>query len=439
MKKYKVEASKNAKKYTLVFNAENDFTARNRIHKEWYSILSIEKISEWTIKWNKIIFKWELNWDIKSWMIIWDDIFKTYIKLVDSLWYNLMYIYPEKEKDTSIENKNKILKELDEQYLLYKNTNNNKLDELREKRKKEKQEKIHNEDFHLKKELDEIYKLILFILNKLKSIINWEWWYDLSIEQKDKFKLIYNEIIKLKKTTNLSKLKQIWEVALMKIWKLETDKLNKKKDKETSILLKETNNLLKKIWSNQHFIEKRKDIRYIIKIYLYKINKFLYKLAKKKKKRKIDKNSYSYLKTILLITKYKFFPSNIEKKEKILLKRKVIKQNILLLKSKISWKVFSYTKIKKTVLNLYINLNKDLIIFRKVSFNITIIYSIIFIMYINYIYYLNNNIYINYKWISYFLILIWIYFSTLFSRWFITLILNFVILFFIVIFWVINF
>jgi len=453
MKKYKIEASKNGKKYNLIFNAENDSTARNRIHKEWYSILSIKEISELNIKWNKIVFKWELNWDIKSWMIIWDDIFKIYIKLVDSLWYNLQYIYPEKEKNTSIKNKNKILKELNEQYLLYKNTNKNKINKLREKRKKE---KIHNEELHLKKELNEVYKLILFILNKLKHIINWEWWYNLTIEQKDKFKIIYNEIIKLKKTTNLTKLKEIWEVALIKIWKLETDKLNKNKDDKTSILLKETNSLLKKIGSNRSFIEKRKDIKYIIKNYLLQIKYILSNLIKKKKNVKIDKKSYMYLKTILLLNKYKeilrinnkeiyknfylfILPIYSEKKEQIILRRRVIKQNILLLKSKVDWKVFSYTKIKKTFLSFYMNLNKKLIIFRKVSFYITILYSIIFIIYVNYLYYWSFSIYINYKWIWYFLILMWVYFSTLFSRWLISLILNFVILFFIVIFWIINF
>jgi len=74
--------------------------------------------------------------------------------------------------------------------------------------------------------------------------------------------------------------------------------------------------------------------------------------AKKEKKQLIDQDSYSFLKTVLLLEKYKEklsenskekrknfkyfinpFTSN-EVKEKILLKRKVIKQNISLLKAK---------------------------------------------------------------------------------------------------------
>lgn len=79
----------------------------------------------------------------------------------------------------------------------------------------------------------------------------------------------------------------------------------------------------------------------------------------------MDKESYSFLKTVLLLEKYNqklqenkreqkanlslfLNPFNhSEKKEKILLRRKVIKQNITILQAKKNGTVSSYTSLKK--------------------------------------------------------------------------------------------
>jgi len=73
------------------------------------------------------------------------------------------------------------------------------------------------QNFYLKKELDETYKLIDFILVKLDNILNDKEILNLEIEQKSKIKDIYNSIIKIKESTNISKLKEIGELALLKI------------------------------------------------------------------------------------------------------------------------------------------------------------------------------------------------------------------------------
>jgi len=460
MKKFKIVVSKNKKKYTLVFHSENETKAKERAHKEWYSILSVTEIWEEDITWNKFIFRWIKNNEVKSWMIIWDDIFKVYIKLKESLNYNIEYIYPENEKNITDTEKQNILKEIKEQYTIFKK-NKSKLDlkKIKEEINAEKNKKRKKEQFYLQKELDETYSIIVFVLKKIKIILEWNSKNKLNIVEKEKFKLIYNEIVKLKKTTNISKLKEIWELALFKIWKLEVEILNKHKDKETSILLKETNTLLKKIGSKKYFIENRKTFKYILNPIILKIKEFFDFFEKDKKKKKVlDKTSYIYLKTSLLITKYnkrleenniKIFKNiiifilpfwkNKEKRDNLLLRRKVIKQNILLLRTKLLWKIISYTRIKNNIIILFKKIDKRLIIFRKISFNITIFYSLLFILYITYYYYFFDGIYINYKWIMYFIILILVYIATLFSKWFISLIFNFVILFFIVIIWVINF
>jgi type II secretory pathway component PulF len=43
MQKYKITATKNQKKYTLVLSAESQKEAQEKVHKEGYSILKIEE------------------------------------------------------------------------------------------------------------------------------------------------------------------------------------------------------------------------------------------------------------------------------------------------------------------------------------------------------------------------------------------------------------
>jgi len=61
----------------------------------------------------------------------------------------------------------------------------------------------------MKKELDETYKLIEFVLKKMRGVIENSQFYDINPLQKEKLKEIYNSIVKIKKSTNISKLKQI--------------------------------------------------------------------------------------------------------------------------------------------------------------------------------------------------------------------------------------
>ena len=245
MPNFKISVSKENKRYTIIFKAENEAVARDRVHQEWYSVLGVEEISAVESVWNIFIFEAYKNWQIKHWKIAWDDIFKVYVNLVRNLEYDVFSIYNEKDKDLPIEKKEKILKELKEEYaFLQKWKRQDKLDELREKIKKEKWEALNLNQFYLKKELEDTNKLIVHVLKKLESMILWNSAVKLTQEQKIKFEAIYNSIIKLKKSTNISKLKEIWEVALQKIWKIELSQLEDTKDEQNRELLKDTNKLL---------------------------------------------------------------------------------------------------------------------------------------------------------------------------------------------------
>ena len=365
MKKYKIAVSKNQKKFTLLLSSENEINARERVHQEWYSILSINEVSWDHEIGHKFIFQWVRNGKVKKWKIIWEDIFKIYLKLRKDLDYKVNILYDQDDKYITNEWKEKILKNLEAEYEIYKS--------LKKQPKHIKKttfvenhntSKNHHKDFYLKKELDNTYKLIEFVLQKLLNIIDcWEI-SNISLEQKEKLKNIYNSIISVKKSTNINKIKEIWELALLKIWNLELNELDKNKTVTSQKLLKETNKLLKEIWSSKQFVDKSKDISLIFSSFFNKINIFFEGLKEKEKKESIviDKWSHSYFKTELLLIKYKdklqqnnneilkniflifIFP---EKREDIFIKRRIIKQNITLLEAKIRWINFSYTSVIK--------------------------------------------------------------------------------------------
>lgn len=457
MPNYKLSVSKDWKKYNIVFKADNELLARERVHREWYSILGVEEVEKKEDIWNTFIFEWfNKNWELKHWKIVWNDILKVYVKLVKDLEYKIEYIYSEKDewKITDFE-KNKLITQLQEEYnLYYKWRKKDKIDTLREELNKEKRERKEIKNFHLKKELDSVNKLIIHILAKLENLVSSDSNIEISFEQKQKLKEIYNSIVRLKKSTNITKLKEIWELALKKIWEIELASLEETKDEESRKLLKNTNNLLKEIGSKKHFIEKDRDVVYQITQIFKRFLEFL-KPKKWENKEKIwlDKNSHTYIKTKLFLQKYKekkkentiYIIKNIFKlfknkslREMAFLKRDVINQNIFILKAKLKGKVFSYTFVKKWVSKFVKTIMLFLLSLRKYLFLVVIIYTIIFLLYMNFeLYFWQKNY--NFDWIFMFLIIFSVYIILYLSRKVIFVIFNFVILYFLVIFWLINF
>ncbi len=458
MQSYKISVSKNGKKYTIVFKAENETIARERVHKEWYYILSIEEVKTKDVIGNVFLFTAYNNvWELKHWKIVWDDIFKIYVKLRKNLEYNVISLFSEADKDLIQEEKDKIIKNLTDEYNIYylsikKEEKSNKIKQTTFIEKKEDKEK-EKDNFYMKKELDEIYKLIDLVLLKLQNLLSWESKIDLDAEQKEKLKNVFNSILKFKKSTNISKLKEIWELALIKIWKIELDDVEKKHKDNSKMLLKQTNLLLKKIWSKESFIEKNKDIAYIVKTFVHNIKSFLFFKNKDDELEKIDKHSHSYIKNKLFLKKYKeklrenniyiikhliSFIFSSEKRLDMLIRRTVIKQNITLFEAKEKGIWFSYTSIKKWFWKITNYISDFFEILSSYLFSVIFIYTIFFILYINIVYYYNigNS---NYDWMFYFLVIFLLYLLLHLSKNIVLIILNFVILFFIIIFWVVNF
>lgn len=463
MNKFKISASKGQKKYSLVLTAASENEAKERVHSEWYSILSVIPITDADILWNKFIFTGTVNGKIKTGTIIWDDIFKIYVKLKDDLGYTLHSLYPEKDKDLSEQEKSKILQWLESGYT---HASRSGKEQVKIIKKDIKWDKNSLDGFYMKKELDETYELIAIVIEKLQGLIvnpkN-----NITDEKRRKLTDIYNSIIKIKTSTNIEKLKQVWEAALLKIWDIELRSLETQKNEQSKKLLSETNKLLKQVWSATQFKEKNKDIKYIYSIFKWDLNEKIEKLKNIKKKlfeksekQLIDRESYSFLKTLLLLDKYKerlkynnkdilknivsiVFPfwKNIEVKEKILLKRRVIQQNISLLKAKKAWKIVSYTSVLKWYRKIIEKIISMIRIFDNYIFYVVGSYCVLFILYINMIYfgYTFDGYGFNYTWIFYFIFLLSALILTSISKGLFVLTLNFVILFFILIFWVVNF
>ncbi len=465
MQKYKITASKSQKKYTFVLSAENEKLAKQRVHKDGYSILWVELFDESKITRNTFIFEATKNWEKKSWKVVWDDLFKVYLKLIQWVWYDVLKLYFENDKDESDEYKENILKDLKEQYAYYQKNNKNYKDNKISEKKNVKlwKNEVNIDNFYLKKQLEDTYKLIDFVLLKLSKLIENKK-YNLDVDRKDKFRKLYTNLVKTKSSTNISKLKEIWEIVLLKIWKIELESLEKFKDEESKKYLLETNKLLRKIGSWKKFIPEDRDIKKQFEKILNKIKSFLISLSSKKwnkKNNNEDKVSHYYIKNRIFLNKYKqkLLQNNIEllkniyifllpiakyddKRQSILVRRSIIKQNIYLFKAKLDWKTFSYSKTLKWfnyILNLifkFFNYIKDYLFF------VVLFYSLFFLIFLNLTFY---NIFpklelnLNYNGIFYFIMFIFVYFSIYFSRGVYSLIFNFIMLFFIFWFWIINF
>lgn len=460
MKKFKVSVSKGQKKFTLVLHAENEIEAKQRVHKEWYSILTLQEIWEEQQLWHAYSFVWIKDWEIKNGKVMWNEIFKVYVKLRKDLGYEIKEIYSIEQEKPDTAELQKQVRNLEQEYQIYLETLG------KSERKKPKKEKVDDkidktketniDSFFVKKELEQTYKMIDFVLEKVKNLIENKEIEDLDPIQKEKLKTLYNSIIKIKKSTNIAKLKEVWELALYKVWLLELKELEKNKSWKMKGLLKDTNKLLKQIWSSKQFVEKEKDYKRIVS---ERLTEFFSKHTQNKPiKQKVDKTSHEYIRTELLIRKYSeklkentqeilknFFKKKSEKKDDLFLRRKVIKQNLVLYKVKQKGVNYSYTAIKKWYVHFLEFVEAIIQMIRQYIFAIIFFYSFFILVFITgfpltvWESSLLPEISFNFQWLFYFILFIFIYLTLYLRKWFLSLGINFVLLFFIVIFWLINF
>ncbi len=450
MQKYKIVASKSQKKYTIIVSADSETEAKEKIHKEDYSILSVSQISEAEIKGQKFIFQVEIKGDIKNGIIVGKDIFKVYIKLRDEMGYKIIFLYPEgDEAHNNAEKKQKIMSQLEHWYEMQKQTQ--KIQTI---------QKENDEKFYHSKELQQTQLLVEKVLSKLDSILTSSSKAWILSEQITKLTKIYEKLIHMRGSTNVEKLKEISELALLKIGEIELQIVESNKDTQSRELLQETNDLLKKIGSNKKYIEADKDFKKIIKDFVSQFHfdsSWKKDSLLKKKESLIDTKSYSFLKTLLLLEKYKekkkanskeihknfiLFLNPLNKselKEKLILKRKVIEQNISILKAKKNGTISSYTSVKKGYKKTVENMYEILFFQSRLFFILFLILLFFFILSLTLSRFAIISVWPQAHLIIWFLLLLLWYYFCISSKNLSLLSLNIVFFFFIFIFFRVNF
>jgi len=413
MQKYKITATKNQKKYTLVLSAESQKEAQEKVHKEGYSILKIEEYDasggERKADEKKFVFLWEKWWEIRRWLIVWNDILKIYIKLVDELEYTILELYPEWDAAyNNPEEKHKLIENLKTWYNLQK-IKNQSLEKNKKKPELSKEELLNSkwvdDNFYLKKQLESTYRLIDLVLAKLHTTLERREEYMIDDTLYTKLQDLYSKIISLKSSTNIPKLQEIWELALMKIWGIELNALKYKKNQGSQDQLKETNALLKKLWSKEQFRDPDTDLFLYVKNKITEISENLKlssikEILKKEEKKVVDTETYEYLRLLLQLEKYqnklketrreilknfiRFYNPfhSSEDKMKLVLKKKVIEQNIAILKAKKAGRLSSYTSIKKWYQKILDNISQFLKFIEGLSIGFILIFSYIFMVWV---------------------------------------------------------
>ena len=393
MKSFKVNCVKNNQKIEIVVKYNSLEEAKNDLHDQWYSITEINEISEFNEKSGIFYFDAIINWNKKTGQIKSNDIFKAYLKLVEDLKYEIIYIYDKKDCD---ENYKIILNEkIKASFNLYK-ANNSPKEKEDKKIKNENTKKEELSEF-LKKELNFYYGIIDKTIAKMDNIfLNYRDFID--NDKKNKLDQIYIALKQIKNLTNINKLKIIWEVSLIKIWEFELELILKNSLTNKKDILKDTNKLLKDLWSKKVVKIQWDDIFYILKKTFSDFSEnYLNFKNKEKNKKKIDKNSYVYYKALreLSIYKNKLKETNIniikclfkldkENINKLKLRKKLILQNISLTKNRLKNNSFSYIKIikwmdfYKKIFLFFIHKIGDLLVYSILIFSIFFTFADVF-------------------------------------------------------------
>ncbi|EKE28148.1 MAG: hypothetical protein ACD_3C00088G0009 [uncultured bacterium (gcode 4)] len=451
---FKAICAKNNQKIELVIQFGSIEEARENLHKQWYSIIELKETSG-NILWDTGVFYFDIlvEGKIKTWQISSNDIFKAYVKLVDNLHYDVVYIYDQRERDEK--EKIVITQKIKNSYDIFKWTKIEQDKAQVEKKiedKKQEQVKAQGENLpeFLKKELNFYYSLIDRVLEKIDYILlNFR--QNISDEKREKLGDLYNKLKQVKNITNVTKLKLIWEIALVKIWELQVEMLENNIIDDKKTILWDTNKLLKSFWSSKQVILAEDDIKLKLnKILNEFIDNFKDFIKTTSKKEKIDKNSWKYYDILREKNIYekklkevnKDISKNIfnkENKKRLELKKKLIKQNITLLWNRINNKKISYTKTIKGF-----NYYKEVIIYLLQKISDTIIYSLfiysVFFVFLNLFMLISSrSLDINYDFLLYISLFAFLGFLLKISKNFIILAFSSIIYILFFIFLIINF
>ena len=352
---FRAVCSKWNQKLTLSLSANNIDEARSLLHDQGYSIMEIKELSEIEVSGsNFFYFDVMLNGQLKSGKIQSDDIFKAYKKLYEDLGYDIIYIYT---SEGMVEEQKKVITaKVKDGYQLYKqslgiNVNEKKLTEK------------ENDEIEISpqvlKEIEQYNHVLDSTIEKIQNLIL-KHHTTITVDQKRELEVLVGSLIQTKWASNLGKLKNIVEQALTKIGKIESELIKNGIDGEKKKLLDETNSLLKQIGSSERITSEQKPTFDIGKA----LGGFLDSLQKKKstieQKKKVDTNSFIFYKNLRELNIYKenlntteilllkaLFKFQFSQVKRLLLKKKLLQQNITIIDNRIHNRNISYTKVVK--------------------------------------------------------------------------------------------
>lgn len=308
---------------------------------------------QWTD--NFFFFDAIINGQLKSWKIQSEDVFKAYKKLMEDLGYNIVYIYT--TEGMNEEQKKVITAKVKDGYMLYQQSLG--IDTNIRKNQTEKEVDMAEISPQVLKELAHYNTIIDSTVEKIQNLFL-KYHNTITIEKKHELENIEATLAQSKWLSNLWKLKNIVENALMVIGSLESELIKSDIDGDKKKISDETNSLLKQIGSTNR-IANDKDIN------IWKsISGFLDSLQKKteptkvEQKKKVDTNSFIFYKNLRELNTYKENLNSVEieifksiakfqfsKLKRLFLKKKLLEQDIQIIDNRIHNRNISYTKIVK--------------------------------------------------------------------------------------------
>lgn len=357
---FKAVCSKGNKKLTLSLSASSIDEARSILHKQWYSIIEIHEVIDSTVlqEGNFFYFDMIVNWISQSGKIQSDDIFKAYRKLIEDLKYDVEYIYTVPEMP--LEQKKTITAKVKDGYFMYLKASGR---DLEEEKKLELKKSWEESDFspELVKELEKFSWITNETLNRVQWIL--VKYHDIiTPEQKSALEWIELELAQIKSIRNVWKISQTLESSLKRIGEIELEIIKKWAVAEKAKFLEETNRLLKWIGSSEKIQteeQKQQTVEYQLKNFFDKFfNKPKPQATKTNSWKKIDTESFVFYKNQRELEVYKkilekndkllvkaFFSFDFKTFKRLLLKRKLLTQNIQIIDNRIHNRTVSYTKI----------------------------------------------------------------------------------------------
>ncbi len=355
---FQAVCSKWNRKLTLSLTALNIDDAREILHGQGYSIMELKEASGKEDKWNEknfFYFDIRVNNIIKTGKIQSDDVFKSYKKLIDDLGYDVVYIYT--NEWMSEEQKKVITAKVRDSYRLYKATLWENIDERKIEQTQDQQD-IQEISPQILREIEHYTLVWDSTIEKIQNLLL-KYHATIPDEKKIELEKLEHSLLQTKGSSNLWKIKTIVESSLKSIWEIELELVKTWMAEEKKKFLEETNSLLKQIGSSDQINTDSKESLDIWK----SVSKFFSwftntEWQKKNEKKPVDTNSFIYYKNQRELNLYReslnkndiqilknvvtFQFSTIKR---LLLKKRLLLQNIQIIENRINNKNVSYTKI----------------------------------------------------------------------------------------------